>query len=45
MERCFNKLKPFRRVAARYEKLRATFLGLVQLVLGYIRARAIVNTA
>jgi transposase len=46
VERLFAKLKQFRRVATRYEKLKATFLGLVHLALGFIRLRksTIVNT-
>ena len=47
VERLFAKLKEFRRVATRYEKLRETFLGMIHLVLGFIRlrARTNVNTA
>ena len=45
IERLINKLKQFRRAATRYDKLRETFLGLLHLVLGFIRAKAIVNTA
>lgn len=47
IERLFGKLKEFRRIATRYEKLKQTFLGLVHLALGFIRARrtVIVNTA
>jgi transposase len=46
VERLFAKLKRFRRVATRYEKLKETFLGLVHLTLGFIRLRksATVNT-
>jgi transposase len=33
VERLFNKLKQFRRVATRYEKLTVTFLGFVILAL------------
>ena len=43
IERLFGKLKEFRRVATRYEKLKETFLGLIHLVLGFIRLRAIHN--
>jgi transposase len=43
VERLFGKLKQFRRVATRYEKLEATFLGLIHLALGFIRLRASVN--
>jgi transposase len=47
IERLFGKLKEFRRVATRYEKLKRTFLGVVHLALAFIRLRrtAIVNTA
>jgi len=43
VERLFGKLKQFRRVATRYEKLKATFLGLIHLALGFIRLKASVN--
>ena len=39
VERRFNKLKPFRRVAARYEKLSANFLAFVLLALIVIMLR------
>ena len=45
VERLFAKAKQFRRVATRYDKLRATFLGLLHLVLGFIRLLSSVNTA
>jgi transposase len=47
VERLFAKLKQFRRIATRYEKLKETFLGLVHLALAFIRLRrpANVNTA
>jgi len=48
VERLFGKLKQFRRAATRYEKLRATFLGVIHLALGFIRLRKLtsnVNTA
>lgn len=45
VERLFAKAKQFRRVATRYDKLRATFLGLLHLTLGLIRLRSSVNTA
>ena len=32
VERCFNKLKPFCRMATRYEKLSRTFLALIHIV-------------
>jgi transposase len=31
VERCINKLKQFRRVATRYEKLAANYLAMVAL--------------
>jgi transposase len=40
IERLFAKLKEFRRLATRYEKLKVTFLGWLQLALGFIRLRA-----
>jgi transposase len=43
VERLLGKLKQFRRVATRYEKLKETFLGLIHLTLGFIRIRATVN--
>jgi transposase len=43
VERLFGKLKQFRRVATRYEKLKETFLGMVHLALGFIRLRALTN--
>ena len=52
VERLFGKVKQFRRVATRYEKLKPTFLGVVHLALGFIRLKrlkrssaSIVNTA
>jgi transposase len=47
VERLFAKAKQFRRFATRYEKLRGMFLGVVHLVLGFIRLRKLsnVNTA
>ena len=36
VERLINRLKQFRRIATRYEKLACTFLGLVHLVAAYI---------
>jgi transposase len=47
VERLFAKLKQFRRAATRYEKLKATFLGVLHLALGFIRLRKLttnVNT-
>jgi transposase len=43
IERLFGKLKQFRRVATRYEKLKETFLGIIHLALGFIRLKALVN--
>ena len=43
VERLFGKLKQFRRIATRYEKLKETFLGLLHLTLGFIRIRAVAN--
>ena len=43
VERLFAKLKEFRRIATRYEKLKATFLGMIHLALGFIRLRAKTN--
>ncbi len=45
VERFFAKMKQFRRAATRYEKLEVTFTGFLNLVFGFIRLRAIVNTA
>jgi transposase len=42
VERLFNKLKQCRRVATRYEKLTATFLGFVILALIVIMLRSII---
>ena len=43
VERLFGKAKQFRRFATRYEKLKETFLGLVHLVLGFIRLKNSIN--
>jgi len=43
IERLIGKLKEFRRVATRYEKLKATFLGMIHLALGCIRLKRTVN--
>ena len=40
VERLFGKAKQFRRIATRYEKLKVTYLGLLHLVLGFIRLRS-----
>jgi transposase len=46
-ERLIGKLKEFRQIATRYEKLKETFLGIIQLALAYIclKAKLIVNRA
>jgi transposase len=36
VERFINRLKQFRRIATRYEKLAITFLGLIHLVAAYV---------
>jgi len=43
VERLFAKLKQFRRVATRYEKLKAMYRGVVHLALGFIRLRKLRN--
>jgi transposase len=43
VERLVGKAKQFRRVATRYEKLKGTYLGLLHLVLGFIRLRKRTN--
>jgi transposase len=43
VERLFAKAKQFRRFATRYEKLKAMFLGVVHLTLGFIRLRRLAN--
>ena len=45
VERFFNKLKPFRRMATRDEKLSRTFLALIHLVSTWIMLRSFFNTA
>ena len=40
VERLFNKMKPFRRVATRYETLKAMFRGFVTLALIVIMLRS-----
>jgi transposase len=47
VERLFGKAKQFRRIATRYDKLKATYLGLPHLILGFIRLKrqTNVNTA
>jgi transposase len=43
VERLFAKAKQFRRIATRYEKLKVTYLGLLHLILGFIRLRRRTN--
>ncbi len=43
VERLLGKAKQFRRVATRYEKLKVAYLGLLHLVLGFIRLRKRTN--
>ena len=43
IEWLYAKLKEFRRVSNRYEKLKKMFLGMIHLALGFIRLRAKVN--
>jgi transposase len=43
VERLFGKLKEFRRVATRYDKLKQTYLGMIHLALGFIRLRQLAN--
>jgi transposase len=39
-----NKMKQFRRIATRYEKLQETFLSLIHLALSFIKVRAFVHS-
>ena len=39
IERFFNKLKQFRRIATRYDKLQKTFLAAVHLVSAFLIAK------
>ncbi len=43
IERLIGKLKQFRRIATRYDKLKSTFVGFLHLALGFIRLRHTVN--
>ena len=40
IERCFNKLKQFRRIATRYEKLVPNFLAMIKIAIVRIWLRA-----
>ena len=44
VERFFNKLKQFRRIATRYDKLGATFFAFIQLAAVRISLRSIEST-
>jgi transposase len=43
VERLIGKVKEFRRVATRYDKLKHVFLGMIHLALGFVRLRRLVN--
>jgi transposase len=43
IERLFGKLKEFRRVATRYDKLKQMFLAMIHLALGFIRLKRLAN--
>jgi transposase len=43
IERCFNKLKNSRRMATRYDKTTASYLGFVQIAAIRVWTRAFVN--
>jgi len=43
IERLINKMKQFRAVATRYDKLAASFLATVKVVLTFIKIRSFVN--
>ena len=45
IERMFNRLKQFRRIATRYDKTAASFLGFVQITSIRMWFRDFVNTA
>jgi len=44
VERLFSKLKQFRRIATRYDKLDETFLAFIHLASALIMTRKFVNT-
>ena len=44
IERLIGKMKQFRAVATRYDKLAASFLATIKLVLTFIKVRSFVNT-
>jgi transposase len=43
VERLVNKMKQFRGVATRYDKLAASFLATIKTVLSFIKLRSFVN--
>jgi transposase len=43
IERLINKMKQFRAVATRFDKLKESFLAVVKLVLCFIKVRSFVN--
>jgi len=45
VERFFNQIKHFRRIATRYDKLGKTFPAFVHVVSSWITLRQLVNTA
>jgi transposase len=45
IERCFSRLKNFRRFATRYEKLKSTFKALVAIACSWIHLQLYVDTA
>ena len=45
IERCFNKLKNARRLATRYDKTAASYLGFIHIVSAHLGTKHFVNTA
>ena len=45
IERCFSRLKHFRRFATRYEKLKSNFKALVALACSWLHLQLYVDTA
>lgn len=45
IERCFSRLKHFRRFATRYEKLKTNFTALVALACSWLHLQLYVDTA
>lgn len=43
VERLINKMKQFRAVATRYDKLKESFLATIKVVLSFIKLRSFVN--